>query len=409
MRNEPIEGRSSMDTFMFDMPTRFVMEAGGENRLGQLIASFGGTRALVHWGGDYVRDTGLLDRIHASLDAAGVGYVDLDGVVPNPRMALVREGIALCQRAGVDFLLAIGGGSAIDSTKAIAVGLGNPGEDVAGYYRRGIFGEARAIFPFGVLSTTAAAGSEASISSVVDVENEDGSLDKLMYQDPKMRPLFSVLAPDLTTTLPAFQTAAGAVDIVCHICERYFVRTVHTETMDAMAEAIMRTVVTLTPEVLADPGNVDLRANLMWCAAMAQSNIVGIGHGHEWTTHALGNPFSARYDATHGATLSAMFPHWARYVMDADPARFAQFAVNVFGTDPDFSDPKATGLRGIAAYERWCHAIGMPTSISEMGIDPSDEDLRMMARDICAERGGTCGTFRVLDADDVEKIFQNAR
>ena len=397
-----------MDNFMFDMPTRFVMETGGENRLGQLIAGFGGTRALIHWGGDYVKATGLLDRIHASLEAAGVSYVDLDGVVPNPRMSLVLKGIELCRAEGVDFLLAIGGGSAIDSTKAIAVGLGT-GEDPTGYYRRAIFGEAKAIFPFGVLATTAAAGSEASISSVVDVENEDGTIDKLMYQDPKMRPLFSVLAPDLTTTLPAFQTACGAVDIVCHVCERYFVHTVHTETMDAMAEAIMRTVVNLTPEVLADPGNVDLRANLMWCAAMAQSNIVGIGHGHEWTTHALGNPFSAIWDTTHGATLSALFPHWARYVMDTCPERFAQFAVNVFGVDPDFSDPKLTGLRGIAAYERWCRSIGMPTTISEMGVDPTDEELRKIAQDICAGRGGTCGFFQVLTVDDVERILLNAR
>ena len=397
-----------MDTFTFDMPTRFVMERGGENRLGNLIAGFGGSRALIHWGGDYVRTTGLLDRIHASLEAAGVSYVDLDGVVPNPRMALVLEGIELCRREGVDFLLAVGGGSAIDSTKAIAVGLGT-GEDPTGYYRRAIFGEAKAIFPFGVLATTAAAGSEASISSVVDVENEDGTFDKLMYQDPKMRPLFSVLNPELTCTLPAFQTASGAVDIVCHVCERYFVHTRHTETMDAMAEAIMRTVVSLTPEVLADPGNYDLRANLMWCAAMAQSNIVGIGHGHEWTTHALGNPLSAIYDATHGATLSAMFPHWARYVIDTDPARFAQFAVNVFGVEPDFADLKGTGLRGIDAYERWCHAIGMPTSIHELGLEPSDEELRKMAQGICDERGGTCGFFQVLSVDDVEQVFRNAR
>jgi alcohol dehydrogenase YqhD (iron-dependent ADH family) len=395
-----------MINFEFYCPTKVVFGKDTEGECGRLVKEYGGSKVMIHWGGDYVRTTGLLDRVHAGLEKEGIPYVDFSGVVPNPRLATAKEGLALAKQEGVDFLLAIGGGSAIDSSKTIAYGLANDFglEDL-------FLGKVTTnkIAPVGCISTLAGTGSETSNSAVIDVEYDGGYL-KRSYNHDCARPKFAIMNPELTYSVPAWQTAAGGSDIMMHTMERYFTQTDHVELIDAMSEGLLRTVKTAVPEALANPKNYDARANLLWAGSLSHNGLTGTGRVGDFASHAIEHEMGALFDVTHGAGLCAMWGSWARYVIDDNPERFAQFAVNVFGVENDYHDPKGTGLRGIEAWEDWCKKIGMPTTMSKLGIEPTDEQIHTMAQGAVDARGGDhCGAFKELHVPDVENILKMAR
>lgn len=396
-----------MVNFEYCVPTEVVFGKDTETRAGELVKRFGGHKALIHWGGDYVRTTGLLDRVHASLEEAGVGYVDLDGVVPNPRLSLAKKGVEIAKAEGIDFVLAIGGGSAIDSSKTIAYGMANDFalEDL-------FLGNVSTdkIAGIGAISTLAGTGSETSNSAVIDIDTMGDQIIKRSYNHECSRPRFAIMNPELTYSVPAWQTASAGADILMHTMERYFTLEQHVELTDAMAEGLLRTVKTAVPEALANPKSYPARANLLWAGSLSHNGLMGTGRVGDFASHAIEHEMGALFDCTHGAGLCAMWSSWARYVIDADPERFAQFGVSVFGVENDYHDPKATGLRGIEAWEQWCHSIGMPTTMHDLGLDPTDEQILAMAKGAVAARGGDhCGSFVQLHVEDIVKLLEMAR
>ncbi|QOY60116.1 iron-containing alcohol dehydrogenase [Thermophilibacter immobilis] len=396
-----------MVNFEYLVPTKVVFGKDTEGEAGRLIKENGGTKALIHWGGDYVRTTGLLGRVEKGLDDAGISYVELDGVVPNPRLSLVKRGVELARQEGVDFVLAIGGGSAIDSSKAIAYGLANDFalEDLF----LGKVGTDK-IAKLGAISTLAGTGSETSNSAVINIDTLGERMLKRSYNHECGRPLFAIMNPELTYSVPAYQTAAPGADIMFHTMERYFTKVDHVELTDAMSEGLLRTVKTAVPEALADPKSYAARANLMWAGSLSHCGLTGTGRVGDFACHAIEHEIGALFDVAHGAGLTAIWSSWAKYVIDVDPARFAQFGVNVFGVENDFHDARATGLRGIAAWDQWCHSIGMPTSLKELGVNPTDEQIHEMAVGAVDARGGDhAGFFKELHVEDIEQILRDAR
>ena len=316
-----------MADFTFYAPTQIVFGRGGENQIGALVKAQNGKKVLLHYGGGSARRSGLLDRIRASLTAAGIAYTELGGVVPNPRLSLVREGIDLCRREGVDFLLAVGGGSVIDSAKAIGYGVTNEG-DVWDFYDRRR--QASACLPVGVVLTIAAAGSEMSSSSVIT--KEEGGI-KRGYSSNLCRPRFAVMNPELTMTLPPYQTACGCTDILMHTLERYFTNNGgNMELTDGIAEALLRTVIKNAVILRDDPENYGARAEVMWAGSLSHNGLTGCGNGgDDFSVHALEHELSGMYDVAHGAGLAAVWGSWARYVYRECLPRFEQFAVRVMG------------------------------------------------------------------------------
>lgn len=396
-----------MVNFEYLVPTKVVFGKDTECETGRLIKEFGGTKALIHWGGDYVRDTGLLARIEKSLDEAGVAYVELDGVVPNPRLSLVKKGVELCRAEGVDFVLAIGGGSAIDSSKAIAYGLAND-FDLEDLFLHKVTTDK--IAKIGAVSTLAGTGAETSNSTVIDIDTMGEKVLKRSYNHECARPLFAIMNPELTYSLPAFQTAAPGADIMMHTMERYFTREEHTELTDAISEGLMRTVRTAVPKALAEPRCYEARANLMWAGSLSHNGLTDTGTVGDFACHAIGQELGAMFDMAHGVTLTAIWSTWAKYVMHVRPERFAQFGVEVFGVVNDFDDAEATALRGIEAWDQWCHSINLPTSLKEAGVEPTDEQIHEMAVSAVDARGGDhAGAFMELHVEDIEQILKNAR
>ncbi len=396
-----------MVNFEYLVPTKVVFGKDTECETGRLIKEFGGTKALIHWGGDYVRDTGLLDRIEKSMDEAGVSYVEFDGVVPNPRLSLVKEGVELCRREGVDFILAIGGGWANDCCQAVANGLANDYAQEA--LIRNKLSTAN-LSHRGAVSTLAGTGSETSNSTVIDIDTMGEKVLKRSYNHECARPLFAIMNPELTYSLPAFQTAAPGADIMMHTMERYFTVEKHTELTDAISEGLMRTVKTAVPAALANPTSYEARANLMWAGSLSHCGLTGTGTVGDFACHAIGQELGAMFDMAHGVSLTAIWSTWAKYVMGVRPERFAQFGVEVFGVVNDFDDPRATALRGIDAWDQWCHSINMPTSLSEAGVSPTDEQIHEMAVSAVEARGGDhAGAFMELHVEDIEQILKNAR
>lgn len=388
----------NMNNFNFYSPTFFEFGKDTETKTGKLVARFGGKKVLVHYGSGSVVRSGLLARVTKSLEEAGIQYVELGGVVPNPRSGLVYEGIELCRKEGVDFILAVGGGSAIDSAKAIAIGVPYEG-DFWDFYQGRPINEA---LPVATILTLAAAGSEASNSSVITHEN--GNM-KRGTGSNLIRPVFSILNPELTTTLPPYQTSCGATDMFAHVLERYFTNTKDVEITDRICEAIMLTIINETPKVLADPTDYQARANIMWAGMVAHNDICGVGREQDWATHTLEHELSALYDVAHGAGLAVMFPAWMKYNMKQDVNRFAQFAVRVFGCEMDFQNPERTAKEGITKFEQFLLSIGMPIRFKELGAKAEDiptliEMLKMNDRAI--------GNFVKLSREDVEAIYKLA-
>lgn len=391
-----------MFNFIYHTPTQVVFGKGAEEQTGALVKAQGCKKVLIHYGGGSVVRSGLLGRIKASLDQAEVAYTELGGVVPNPRLSLVYRGIELCRKEGVDFILAVGGGSVIDSSKAIAYGLAEKA-DVWELYDRAR--RAKACLPVGVVLTIAAAGSEMSNSSVIT--KDEGGI-KRSYNDDICRPRFAVMDPELTATLPPYQTASGCVDILMHTMERYFTPNGTMELTDALAEGLMRTVIKNAVILRDDPGSYDARAEIMWAGSLSHNGLTGCGgDGGDFACHGLEHEMGGMFDVTHGAGLAAVWGSWARYVYRDCLDRFVRFAVNVMGVAGS-GTPEDIALAGIEAMEDFYRSIAMPTCFSELGISPTQEQLVTMARKLHIACGGTKGTAKVLREADFLKIYEMA-
>lgn len=391
-----------MINFEFHTPTKVIFGKNAESQVGQEIKSRGYKKVLIHFGGTYLLENGTLDRVHKSLTDSGLSFVDLDGVVPNPRMALVKQGVELCRKEGVDFILPIGGGSPIDSAKAIAYGLAN-NFDLEDLYMGRVTTDK--IAPIGCISTIAATGSETSNSSVITIEN--GWL-KRAYNHDCARPLFAIMNPELTYTLPAYQTASGGADIMMHTMERYFTTTPNVDLIDRMAEGLMVAVKEATIKAVRSPHDYEARATLMWGGSLSHNGLTGTGRTADFASHKIEHEMGGMFDVTHGAGLCAIWGSWARYVYKTDVARFAQFASRVFSVPIDYHNPEETALKGIEAWEDWCHKIGMPVTMKELGISPTKEQINEMADKCVASGDGHVGFFRTLYKEDVVKIYHMA-
>lgn len=393
-----------MKDFNFYAPTEVVFGEQAEEQVAALVRKYGGTKVLVHYGGKSAERSGLLDKICRLLTEGGVPFVKLGGVVPNPRLSLAQQGIELCRKEGIDFILAIGGGSVIDSAKCIAYGVCYDGNVWDFYLGKA---EPEKMVPVASVLTIPAAGSEMSEASVIT--NEDGGM-KIGYSNNISRPKFAIMNPRRTFTLPPYQTASGVTDIMMHTMERYFNTDCDMTLTDALAEALMRTMKDCVFEVLRNPEDYRHRAQIMWGGSLAHNDVTGNRGNGDWATHQLEHELSALFDVAHGAGLAAVWPSWARYVMKENLSRFVRFAVNVMQVDNDFTDPEGTALRGIEAMERFYHAIGMPINIRELiGRDITDEEIKEMTRKCSRDYQRTIGCFKVLNADDMEAIYRMAR
>ena len=389
-----------MDNFNFYSPTYFAFGRESEKKTGRLVKRFGGSKVLVHYGGGSVKRNGVLDAVLNSLKEEGLEYIELGGVKPNPRSGLVYEGIELCRREGIDFILAVGGGSAIDSAKAIAAGVVYEG-DFWDFYSKDM--SVRNALPVGTVLTIAAAGSEGSPDTVIT--HEDGML-KRGASGEALRPKFSVLNPEFTCTLDAYQTACGVTDIMAHVCERYFTNTKNVETTDRLCEAVLKAVITEAPKIIDNLTDYEARANLMWAGMVAHNNIVGVGREQDWSSHGIEHELSALYDVAHGAGLAVIFPAWMTYVMNHDVNRFAQFAVRVWDCDMNFANPELTALEGVKRFKEFLQSIGMPTNFKELGA--KEEDIPRMVETSGVTEESTMGSFVPLGPKDVENIYRLA-
>lgn len=389
-----------MDNFTFWSPTLFEFGKGSEEKTGELIRLFGGSKVLVHFGGGSVKRNGVLAHVEDSLCKAGLPFVELGGVKPNPRSGLVYEGIALCRKENVDFILAVGGGSVIDSAKAIAIGVPYTGDFWDFYSGKAAV---KSSLPIGTVLTIAAAGSEGSAGSVIT--QEETNL-KRTAGNECMRPKFSVLNPAFTCTLPAYQTACGITDIMAHVCERYFTNTRHVETTDRLCEAVLKAVIEEAPKVLANPNDYEARANILWAGMIAHNNLCGVGRTQDWNSHDIEHELSGLYDVAHGAGLSVIMPAWMQHVYQHDIPRFAQFAVRVWGCDMHFDDPEATAKEGIACFRAFLTAIGMPATFSDIGAKA--EDIPILVKNLGVTEEKPRAGFMQLAPHDVEAIYRLA-
>lgn len=389
-----------MNNFEFFNPTRIVFGRGAQAKTGALVKQFG-RKVLLHYGGGSIMRTGVYGQVIDSLNAEGVDYVELGGVKPNPRLSLVREGIELCKREGIDFILAVGGGSAIDSAKGIAAGVLYDG-DIWDAYMNPEKTPTRAL-PLGVVLTIPAAGSESSVGSVV---TDEANQLKRAINSECLIPRFAIMNPEYTFTLPAFQTACGASDILAHMMERYFTKVDHVDLTDRLIEGAMRTLINYAPVAQAEPENYDARAEVMWTGTIAHNNLLDTGRIGDWASHDIEHELSGQYDIAHGAGLAIVFPAWMRYVYRDDVARFVQYAQRVWDVDLSPTDPDAIVMEMIRRLEAWYKRLGLPVRLSDAGI--GEEHLRLMA-DRCLLGREAVGNFRRLKADDVYEIYKLAR
>lgn len=420
-----------MINFDFFTPTKILFGAGRESEVGKQVAAFGGHKVMIIYGkkGGHIETSGLLDRVHKSLSDAGLSYVDLNGVVPNPRLSLVKEGIRIGRAEGVDFLLPIGGGSVIDTAKGIGYGIANDFEMEDLLYGRVKTDKNLSI---GVVLTIAAAGSEMSSSMVLTIE--DGMM-KRSYGHDCARPKFAIMNPELTYSLPAYQTASGAADIMMHTMERYFTPAdTDTSLTDRIAEGLMVSVRDAAQIAVKEPENYEARATLMWAGSLSHNGLTGAGRISDFATHKIEHELGGMFDVAHGAGLAAVWGSWARYVYKTNPGRFAQFGKKVFGinissstnitpnsdapeqpikpspiiTDPELTSTDTAALAAITAWETWCHSISMPTTLTELGIHPTDTQIEEMAEKCVFGRNGHVGFFQPLTKEDIAAILKMA-
>ncbi|MCI8807524.1 MAG: iron-containing alcohol dehydrogenase [Oscillospiraceae bacterium] len=392
-----------MFDFQYYAPTRVVFGRGVEARTGSLLKELGAKRVLLHYGGSSAVRSGLLSRVAASLDEAGIAHTQLGGVVPNPRLSKVREGAKLAREFGADLILAVGGGSVIDSSKAIGYAVAEPDRDVWEIYDRRR--TPRACLPVACVLTIAAAGSEMSNSSVIT--NEDTG-EKRGYRNDLCRVKLALMDPELTTTLPPYQTAAGCTDILMHTLERYFTQGGNMELTDQIAEGLMRTVMKNALILRDDPANYDARAEVMWASSLSHNDLTGLGaNGMDFVSHGMEHELGGMFDVTHGAGLSAVWPSWARYVYRDCLPRFVKFARTVM--DVEGTSDEDTALKGIAALEDFFRSIHMPVTLKELGVEPTEEQILAMAASCARGAGGKKGTAKLLYEADMAEIYRMAR
>lgn len=389
-----------MENFEYVSPTRFVFGRGAEEQVGARLAERGARKVLLHFGGRSALESGLIDRVCASLDAAGVAQVKLGGVRPNPEVTLVREGIALCREHGIDWVCAVGGGSVVDSAKAIATGAHYEG-DVWDFFETKR--PTSDVLPIAVVLTIPAAGSEASKNTVI---SNDALGRKTGYGNDAQRPKLAFMNPELTFTLPPYQTAAGITDMYCHLLERFFDDVGAVPVTDNLNLSLMKTVRAEAPRVLAEPENYDARANIMWAGTLCHQGLAGLGRHEDWATHALEHELSA-FDPTitHGAGLAVMFPTWMEYVFSENPARFAFYGREVFGLAPT-GDVRADALSAIDETRQFFASLGMPTTLAELGIDAAD--IPRLLSTLRANKGEVFGSFKKLSMEDARAIYELA-
>ena len=389
-----------MENFVFYTPTKVVFGKDTENQVGELISELGCKKVLVHFGGQSAKKSGLLDRVYKSLEDKGIKYISLGGVVPNPRLSLVYEGIELCKKEGVDFILAVGGGSVIDSAKAIGYGVYHDFDvwELYDWNRK-----PEGCLPIGSVLTIAAAGSEMSDSSVIT--KDEGGI-KRGIGSPYCRCKFSVLNPELTYTLPPYQTACGVTDILMHTMERYFVTEDTMEMTDSIAEGLLRTAINNGQLLTREPENYKARAEIMWAGSLSHNSLTNCGAGGDWSTHQLEHELSGLFDVAHGAGLSAVWGTWARYVYMEKPERFAEFAKKVLGITE--GDVNTAALKGIEAMEEIFKSINMPISIPELlGRSVTEAEIEELTAK-CAHHDRTIGKFKVLDKNHIKEIYKRA-
>lgn len=392
-----------MENFTYYSPTRIQFGRDVENLTGELVKANGGTRVLLLHGTGSAERSGLLDRIRSSLGKVNIDTVEFGGIVPNPRLSAVRDAIDIGRREGTDFLLAVGGGSVIDTAKAAGYGIAGDG-DVWDYFEK--TREPQGSVPLGVVLTIAASGSETSNSAVIT--NEEGWKKRGLRNDLS-RPKFALLNPELTMTLPWFQTACGCVDIAMHALERYFTRGSRAEVRDAMCLALVRSVIRNAQLLRIDPNDYDTRAEIMWAGSLAHNDLFGDRHTGDWACHQMEHELSGMFDVAHGAGLAALWGSWARYVYKAAVERFAAFAVEVFDVYTDFIDLESTALAGIAAMEDWFRSLDMPIRVSDLDIGLTDDRIATLAEKCTFGGTRTIGTIRKLDRNDIEEIYRLAR
>lgn len=392
-------GGCVMLNFEFVSPTRIIFGKKTEEKVGEVVKKYS-NKILFHYGQGSIKKTGLYDKVVKSLKKAGVEFVELGGVQPNPRLSLVRKGIEICKKENINFILAVGGGSVIDSSKAIAAGMKYDGDVWELYEEKGTLKEA---LPVGVILTIPAAGSEASMGSVIT--NEDGWYKRAINYDI-LRPVFAIMNPELTYTLPPFQTAVGTVDMLTHVMERYFTNTQHVELTDRLSEATMRTIIHNAPLALKDPYNYDVRAEIMWAGTVAHNGLLGNGREEDWATHDIEHEVSGIYDVAHGAGLAVLFPAWMKYVYRHDLNRFARYAVNVWNVEADFFNLEKTALEGINRLEKYYKEdLKLPITLKELKV-PDDRFEEMAQK---ATERGPVGNFVKLYKEDVLNILKLAR
>ncbi|MDH8700696.1 alcohol dehydrogenase YqhD (iron-dependent ADH family) [Dysgonomonadaceae bacterium PH5-43] len=388
-----------MNNFRFCSPTEFVFGKDTISRTAALLKKYNATKVLIHYGGKHAERSGLLKEVESLLQNEFIEYIKLGGVQPNPLDTLVYEGIELCRKENVNFILAVGGGSVIDSAKAIAAGVPYAG-DFWNFFE-GTVSITKAL-PLGTILTIPAAGSEASNSMVIT--KTEGML-KRGAGGERLRPVFAIMDPTLTFSLPAYQTACGIADMMAHVMERYFTKTQGVELTDNMCEAILKSIIKEAPIVIAEPNNYNSRANIMWAGTVAHNGICGVGREEDWASHELEHELSALYDVAHGAGLAVMFPAWMQYVYSSDVNRFVRFAVNVWGIT-ESSDKKETALKGISAIKDFFKSIGLPVNFNELGAKASDIDT--LVKQLRINNGETIGAFRKLEMADARAIYEIA-
>ena len=387
-----------MDNFEFYSPTRMIFGRGEEQRVGEITRQYG-KKVLLHYGSGSIRKNGLYERITASLRQAGVEFVELGGVQPNPRYELCMQGVELCRRENVDFILAVGGGSVIDSAKFIAVAMHYDGDAFEAFNLGGK--KIEQATPIGVVLTIAAAGSEASKSCVIN----KGAYKRGLKSD-LVRPKFAILNPELTFSLPRYQLSCGAVDIMGHVMERYFSPTVDSYLTDRYCEGLLKTVIKYAPIAYRNPGDYNAHAQIMWAGTQAHNDICGVGRVQEWTAHQMEHELSAKYDVAHGAGLAVVFPAWMEYVMEGCLPRFVEFALNVWDVENDPFHPEEVAREGIRRTKAFYQSIGMPVTMQELGA--KEADFHGMAQNTKRGKDGKIGTIKKLDTPDIQRIFELA-
>lgn len=386
-----------MNNFIFHSPTKFVFGKNTEFQVGALLKSYKAKKVLIHYGTGSIKRSGLFDRVVQSIQKENIDFVELGGVVPNPRDTLVYEGIELCKKEKVDFVLAVGGGSAIDSAKAIAAGSKYDGDFWDFYDGKATIEDALGI---GVVLTIPAAGSEGSASSVIT--KTDGMLKRGHYS-PFYRAQFSIINPELTYTLPSYQTSAGAVDMMGHIFERYFTKSDNTLFVDRLAEGTLVSIIEAAKVLMDDPTNYEARSVICWAGTIAHNGFFGVGRNEDWASHRLEHELSALYDVTHGAGLAVIYPAYMKYTIDVDVQRYKRFAMKVFGVESINKTDKEVALEGISKLEEFYQSIGMPTRFE--GINAKKEDIDFLVEKLEENVGQEFGHYQVLNLEDAKNIY----